>query len=197
MYVSYKAVISALDDEYGSLITTSDHDKLVRIITRGILAKGDVEAFNLVTNYKVEIHDGIGQLPCFLYRLLRTTSKSFNNNFTVNVEGNYLKPSFMNGTLYIDYYELPWREEGGKKVPLIKNYLVEYLVAHCVKVLFKPKFLSSEINQAQWAEIKETFHGLLSDNSNAFAINNSMDDLEQALFLQRNSMFFSPQMYNQ
>ena len=197
MYVGYKAVISALEDEYGSLISTNDHDKILRLIARGILIKGDVEAFNLVQNYKVDIHNGIGELPCFLYRLLRTTSKSFNGQFTVNVEGNYLKPSFMNGTLYIDYYELPWQEVNGRKQPLIKNYLVEYLVAYCVKALFKAKFLAGEINQAQWAEIKDTFHGLLADNSIAFAINNSMDDIEQALFLQRNSMYFTPQMYSQ
>lgn len=207
-HFSYKAVLSRIQDETDLVDVKANEQRLKRLIWKA--AVDSYTGDSLMTKQDViDIKNGMGELPCDLIRLLRSReagqsytlpSKRWNpaesaydhhyDNVAEN-NGQYIKPGFRTGRLWIAYYAVPTITEGDETTPAIYNSQVDYCAFYAICKLLRDDWARGKINANVYATFESdrdgAYHAALSSYEHV-----SIDDIEYTMWLQRNAMFYSP-----
>ena len=134
---------------------------------------GNFNSFEHVKGLKVKVRQGRAQLPCGVYRLLTIR----NNGVRVNDhtdDGTYLHMSFRTGEITIDYIGIPTIDG----YPVVDMQSRQCCYWYCVKKQLFPAYISNDINERQWADIKGEFNDALIEARGSFR-NVTRDDLDR------------------
>lgn len=124
---------------------------------------GCFEALELVQDEEVELKNGLGALPCSVYRLLKTEQKGVCIP-NVHCDAPYIRIKGFTGKVKVDYLRVPLDEKGYPKIDAVARQACYY---YCLQKLKYDDFLNQKLSPVAWADITEnvTYYQLKAKGS--------------------------------
>jgi hypothetical protein len=181
----YRAVGSFINDTFPKL--SYDDYTLMRWCAYGAVAMNNENYLICKELVPVDIKNGLGELPCDVYRVRTALLCGEPIRYTTN--SVFIRPNdIREGEIHVTYDAIPLNDEG---LPVVYYNQIEPLAWNAIYKLYQQKFMDGDIGQAQFAHIDERYHTeyrkLLYNRSGM-----TDDDYEILQWIQRN-VIWTPQ----
>jgi len=211
--VSYKAVISFINTETDLIDTGANKSRLKKLIhwaaVQSYTSETRVEKIS-----RVEIKEGVGELPCDLLRLLRVfpsghvrggagfSTDRVNDQVAPRHSGvpyqsdnNMIRMRDMrNGFVEVSYYAMPTVtiNDNGKdvEVPAINHAQIEYCAYYAISRMLRDRFIRGVISADAYMIFKEEKDRAYRMATSSYDLI-SIDEMEYDLWMGRNAKYFN------
>lgn len=216
--MTYKHVLTRISDLTTVVDVEANKARLIRLIRHNAIVSMSVSSLIQKSAVPVQIENGIGELPCDLWRLLRANVPIRNNTYkkgyyngnrvrnamepnnlqvlnSYGHDGQYIKPSNMrSGTIYISYLAVPMIEvtdDGNTFMDVaIHPDSLDYCAYESAHTVLLDMVARGEIDP--YIEQKfEQRSGWAINVATGSTNKLSIDDVEGMAFMLRNAQFFN------
>lgn len=211
---TYKNVLLRIKDITDLIDVDANEQRLRRLINKAAIES--ISVYNFITKHvEVDVVNGIGELPCDLFRLLRAYPISNNGVNDLNSRSQeqmeptrlyqqykydksdaFIKPDWIRtGKIGVSYYAVPTTEVLNSKGEPCQEIAIDfeqldYCANEAARFLMRDEFARGKINgQVYQLFAQEAEERLIAAVNNTRKV--SIDQMESALWMSRNAQFFN------
>lgn len=187
--VSVETVINMIQQRHRGL--PIEKDTIAQWCGECVEQIGCFESLELNQQVPVEITNGLGALPCTVYRFLKLHNCECLPQYKIEVP--YIRIKGYNGVVHVDYLSVPIDDKGYPKIDTVARMACYY---YCLSQLKYDDFLNGKVNPAAWNDIvtNRDYH---MDAARGSMRNVSIDDTNRisAIMFNTTKSVMSPPTY--